>query len=82
MSCFECDRARVDRLWFVYRRDCPSCTARSIARSPVAHAALSSSDADRDPLREVVARLLHAEPTAEARKMVGDWWRFDRASTE
>jgi hypothetical protein len=77
-QCDDCTTARV-RTWGIYRADCHGCVARSIARSLTAFNALHPKGTrDVESLRDMVARLLPAVPTAEARRMVSEWWQHDR----
>lgn len=76
-DCPDCQQARV-RAWGGYRAKCIWCTARAIARSLAAWDALHiQGNGDRQPLTDLVARLLPNVATDQARRMVLAWWRHD-----
>ena len=59
---------------------CQGCTARAVARSLAAfHALHANGDGDKQPLRDLVARLaLPAEGQAAMKAAVMGWWWHDR----
>lgn len=78
MSCAHCITARQDRLCGLYRADCTSCRARSIARSPAMHhAATARTEAAAQALRGACATALPEMTAEQARGEVMGWWRFD-----
>lgn len=77
-DCPDCQRA-ARTCWAMYRSACPSCRARSAARSLAAFNALDRrGTGEREPLGEMVARLLPEVEAQERRRMVVWWWRQDR----
>lgn len=76
-ECTDCATARV-RTWAGYRKGCPGCAARMCARSLAAFNALHpKGTGEREPLRELVQRLMPSVAYADARRMVWDWWQID-----
>lgn len=79
MTCAQCITARQDRLCGLYRADCTSCRARSIARSPAMHrAATTRTETAAQALRDLCAQALPGMTAEQARGEVMGWWRSDR----
>jgi hypothetical protein len=77
VTCRDCTAART-RTWGQYNLTCPSCLARNAARSQAAYDALHPlGTGDRLALRDLIARKMPQVPTADARRMVYEWWQHD-----
>jgi hypothetical protein len=77
-ACPDCQHA-ARSCWAIYRSACPSCRARSAARSLAAFNALHpKGNGQREPLGELADRLLPEVEAQERRRMVVWWWRQDR----
>lgn len=77
-DCPECAKARASKAWPIYRSACAQCTARAIAQSPTAwHALHPNGNGKAQPLRLLIAELMPTTPTADARRMVWEWWQHE-----
>jgi len=76
-SCPDCAEAERRHCWCAYTDGCPGCTARAIARGLDAFNALHpNGTGEREPLRELIARLMPGDYT-KARHSVWRWWQHD-----
>ena len=76
-TCDCCERARAG-IWGTGYAACQGCRARSVARSLAAFDALDlAGNGDKEPLRELTARVLRDMPLKAARQAVMDWWAVD-----
>lgn len=81
MTCAQCIAARQDRLCGLFRADCTSCRARSIARSPAMHrAATTRTETAAQALRDLCAQALPGVTAERAKGEVMGWWRFDHSA--
>lgn len=76
--CPACEEAER-KLWHgVYMLGCQGCAARAAARCLAAFNALDpKGTGEKEPLRELVQRVLPNMPFAQARAAVWDWWLRD-----
>jgi len=83
MTCPDCATARAHRTWAGYRAGCQGCAARSIARSPTAHAAIvGKTPASSRDLRDAIAKALPELDAKAGRQAVWDWWQADHGAPE
>ena len=76
-ACECCAKARAG-IWGTYHATCRGCRARSVARSLAAFDALDpAGTGDKEPIRELTARVLRDMPLKAARQAVMDWWAID-----
>lgn len=82
-DCSDCASAKVRRWHGIYKSSCAGCSARAVARSLAAFNALDpKGTGDKEPLRELVQRVLPQMPMAQARSAVWEWWQHDHQRDE
>lgn len=82
-ECPECAQAKARRWHGIYMANCTGCSARAAARSLAAFNALDPrGNGDKEPLRELVLRVLPKLGMKQAREAVWTWWQIDHAKDE